>query len=300
MPSQEITRFWKRAHAALDEVPMGAVVEPVEETDVYSMEGHMKSRSISRVTLTGLDGVRFRAFYAAPTGIPPAGGWPAILALPGYDFIMSVPLQLVHYGYATLSLFPRGQGISEEEWKWDYGTPLVWHIDDPERYYYRGAYMDCVRGLDFLVSRPEVNASRMGVWGFSQGGALTLATAALDRRVAAAVAGVPWLCNFPVSCEITEEPYSELCDYLAQHPEKRDATLANLTYFDSLNLADAISCPVLISGAILDEGHPLRTVMPVFESIRALKSIVIYPDLEHADRVDFTNHGKAWMDRYMH
>jgi cephalosporin-C deacetylase len=118
--------------------------------------------------------------------------------------------------------------------------------------------------------------------------------------VAAAVAGVPWLCNFPVSCEITEEPYSELRDYLAQHPEKRDATLANLTYFDSLNLADAISCPVLISGAILDEGHPLRTVMPVFESIRALKSIVIYPDLEHADRVDFTNHGKAWMDRYMH
>jgi len=45
--------------------------------------------------------------------------------------------------------------------------------------------------------------------------------------------------------------------------------------------------------------HPLRTVMPVFETIRALKSIIVYPDLEHEYRTDFTDHGKAWMDRYL-
>ena len=54
-----------------------------------------------------------------------------------------------------------------------------------------------------------------------------------------------------------------------------------------------------IASAIIDEVHPLRTVLPVFEKIGSLKSIVVYPDLEHEYRTDFTNHAKAWMDRYL-
>ena len=107
---------------------------------------------------------------------------------------------------------------------------------------------------------------------------LDLATAALDRRISAAVAGVPWLCNFPLAAQVTTAPYVELHDYLAQHPEQRDQALATLTYFDQLHLAEAITCPTLIASAIIDEVHPLRTVMPVFEKIRALKSIIVYPD----------------------
>ncbi|MCH8832002.1 MAG: acetylxylan esterase [Chloroflexi bacterium] len=43
--------------------------------------------------------------------------------------------------------------------------------------------MDCVRGIDFLNSRSEIDSSRIGVWGFSQGGGLTLGIATLDRRM---------------------------------------------------------------------------------------------------------------------
>ena len=43
----------------------------------------------------------------------------------------------------------------------------------------------------------------------------------------------------------------------------------------------------------------MRTVIPVFEKIRSMKSIIVYPDLEHEYRTDFTHHGKAWMDRYL-
>ena len=159
--------------------------------------------------------------------------------------------------------------------------------------------MDCVRGVDFLDTRQEIDSSRIGVWGFSQGGGLTLATASLDRRVTAAVAGVPWLCDFPVAAKITTAPYVELHDWLAEHPGERDQAMSTLTYFDQLSLADGISCPVLVGSSIADEVHPLCTVMPVFESIRSMKSIIVYPDLEHEYRTDFTHHGKAWMDRYL-
>ena len=59
------------------------------------------------------------------------------------------------------------------------------------------------------------------------------------------------------------------------------------------------TCPTLIASAILDKAHPPRTVMPVFEKIGALKSIIVDPDLDNEYRTDFTHHGKEWMDRYL-
>jgi cephalosporin-C deacetylase len=299
MPSDDIRKFWEETRAILAKVDMDAKVEPVEESDVFTMEGRIKTRTIFRVSLSSFEGRRIRAWYTVPSGQSPARGWPAIMEVPGYGGIMPLPLHLVQYGYATLSLYPRSQGESLKEWEIEHGTRLIYHVTDRERYYYRGAYMDCVRGIDFLHSRPEIDAGRIGVWGFSQGGGLSLATAALDHRVSAAVAGVPWLCNFPLAAEITTAPYVELHDYLQAHPEQRQQALATLAYFDQLNLADGIACPTLIGSAIVDEVHPLRTVMPVFERIRALKSIIVYPDLDHEYRTDFTTHGKAWMDRYL-
>ena len=221
------------------------------------------------------------------------------MEVPGYGGTMPLPLHLVQYGYATLSLYPRSQGESLKEWEIEHGTRLTYNVTDRDSYYYRGAYMDCVRGLDFLDSRSEIDGSRLGVWGFSQGGGLTLATAALDPRVSAAVAGVPWLCNFPVAAGIITAPYVELHDYLAEHPDKKNAAMETLTYYDQLSLADAIDCPTLVASAQIDDVHPLSTVMPVFEKIRSMKSIVIYPDTDHEYRTDFTQHGKAWMDRYL-
>jgi cephalosporin-C deacetylase len=299
MPTEKIARFWEQTKAKLAEVDMNARVEPVEEMDAFTLEGRIKTRTVYQVIMSSFEGQHIRAWYTVPAGQPPARGWPAIMEVPGYGGIMPLPVHLVQYGYATLSLYPRSQGESLKEWQIEYGTRLVYNITDRDHYYYRSAYMDCVRGVDFLYSRPEVDSSRIGVWGFSQGGGLTLATAALDHRVSVAVAGVPWLCNFPVAADITTAPYVELHDYLRQHPEQRQVVLDNLTYFDQLSLADAIACPTLIASAITDQVHPLRTVMPVFEKIPAMKSIIVYPDLDHEYRTDFTHHGKNWMDRYL-
>ena len=299
MPTQKIRAFWEKTRAELDEVEMNASVDKVEDADVFTMEGGVKTRTIYRVIMSSFEGRRIRGWYTVPVGKPPARGWPGIMEVPGYGGVLPLASHLSQFGYATLSLYPRSQGESLKEWEIEHSTRLVYNITDPERYYYRGGYMDCVRGVDFLVTRPEIDSERIGVWGFSQGGGLSLATASLDRRITAAVAGVPWLCNFPVAAQITTSPYLELHDWLAEHPGDRNNAMATLTYFDQLNLADSITCPILIGGALEDDVHPMRTVMPVFEKIQSMKSVIVYPDLEHEYRTDFTHHGKAWMDRYL-
>lgn len=75
-----------------------------------------------------------------------------------------------------------------------------------------------IHGINIYEHRCEIDTSRIGVWGFSQGGGLSLASAALDRRISTAVAGVPWLCNFPVLAELTTVPNVEPRNCLAQHP----------------------------------------------------------------------------------
>lgn len=52
-------------------------------------------------------------------------------------------------------------------------------LDNRDRYYYRRVYLGCVRANYFLTSRPNWDRSNLAVTGGSQGGALSIVTAAL-------------------------------------------------------------------------------------------------------------------------
>jgi len=294
-----VKTFWESARAELDRVPIDARLEELSPSEPLIVDAYVKTRTISEISLSSLGGIRIRGWYLVPAGVPPQGGWPVIMELPPYREIVSLPLHLALHGFATLSLFPRSQSISRKEWQIDLETKVTYNITDRDKYYYRGAYMDCIRGLDFLCSRPEVNQNRIGTWGFSAGGGLSLVTAGLDRRVKAAVAGIPWPCDFRRGSEAKTFPFVHVKNYLERHPENRQAVMTTLDYFDVVNLVDAIACPVLIGGAIQDEMHPIDSTFAAFKKIPSKKSIIVYPDLNHEYKSDFTLSGLNWMTRHL-
>ena len=237
--SNEIQAFWKRTRAALDSIPM--------ESQLSDAPEHSGREFVTqRLILTSFEGIQIRGWYSVPKDAP-RGKLAAILTVPGYSGVKQIPTHLAVHGYAVLTLFPRSQGESKAEWQVESGTHLTYHITDPEKYYYRAAYMDCIRGIDFLVSQPEIDANRIGMWGRSQGGGLTLVTSALDARVHAGVAEEPFLCNYPVAVDVNTHPYAELGEYLSQHPEHKTRALETLAYFDPLNLAEMITRPILVT-----------------------------------------------------
>jgi dienelactone hydrolase len=61
-------------------------------------------------------------------------------------------------------------------------------------------FWDDIRTLDYLASRPEVDASRLGCVGLSVGAVRSLHLAALDDRIKAAVV-VGWMTSFPSQLE---------------------------------------------------------------------------------------------------
>jgi cephalosporin-C deacetylase len=178
-----------------------------------------------------------------------------------------------------------------------YPNLLTHNIVDRHTYAYRGFYVDTWRGIDFLLSRPEVEATRLGVTGSSQGGGLTITTAAMRSEVRAASAGAPYLCGFMDAIELTHTyPYEEINDYLRVHPDRRAAVEATVAYFDGNNFADRISCPIIVNIGLQDNVCPPETGHALFARIGA-QDKQLYPYDGHGHDAGRFRHS-AIVDRF--
>ena len=179
-----------------------------------------------------------------------------------------IPKEWARKGYLALSVAPRGKLRSMRQFNPGYPNLLTHNIVDRHTYAYRGFYVDSWRGIDFLLSRPEVEPTRLGVTGNSQGGGLTITTAAMRSEVRAASAGAPYLCGFVEASELTHTyPYEEITDYLRLHPERRPEVEATVAYFDGINFADRISCPIIVNIGLQDNVCPPETGYALFDRI---------------------------------
>ena len=104
--------------------------------------------------------------------------------LPGYQMDPPIPKEWARKGYIALSVAPRGKLRSNRQFNPGYPNLLTHNIVDRHTYAYRGFYVDTWRGIDFLLSRPEVEGTRIGVAGSSQGGGLVITDHASGGRCA--------------------------------------------------------------------------------------------------------------------
>lgn len=145
------------------------------------------------------DGTRARivAYYGFPAG---GKDLPAILHIHGGG--ENATLAYVKYwanrGYAALSIDWGGRPLMGEKAGTDWGALKVNQNDadaasvyslapDPKANSWYHWTIACRRGITFLERQPEVDPSRIGVFGVSMGGQLTWLVAGTDHRLRAAV-----------------------------------------------------------------------------------------------------------------
>ena len=169
-------------------------------------------------------------------------------------------------------------------------------LDDKDNYYMKHVYVACVRALDYLCSLPEWDGKNVFVQGGSQGGALSLITAALDSRVTACVANHPAL--------------SDMAGYLAnraggyphfnrQHNMLTPTKVETMAYYDVVNFARRITCPVYLTWGYNDNVCPPTTSYIVWNLITAPKESLVTPVNEHWTSDD-TNYGQMlWLKKYI-
>jgi cephalosporin-C deacetylase len=174
------------------------------------------------------------------------------------------------------------------------GDKLTGQLDRPEGAYYQGALADMMRAMDFAASRGDLDPDRIALVGGSQSGGMSLVVGALDPRVKAVVAHVPFLCDMPLAARASQSLVRTLLDRAGKN---NDAALATLSYFDPISFGDKIHVPVLMSAGGKDKTCPAETIQAVFDRIPAGdKTMKFYPDLPHTTCLDFYNLIWPWLD----
>jgi len=286
----DFDEFW---NTALDEL---AAVEPnytlTELTDKSTASRKVYLVEMQSLTNDGTTPVTIRAYYAEPVA---EGSYPCCVHFLGYDDGNSdlwTPGGDDHEGWCDLVVSMRGQSINHRdpyaEENSFYGDWFAYNFGDKDTYYYRGAFADAVRAIDFVCSREKVDQKNIFAEGTSQGGAFTFAAAALDTRLNAIAPSVPFLGDFPDYFQLASWPASVATAQQTALGLSDADMYAFLSYFDTKNLAPRISCPVIECIGLLDTTCPPHTNIAPYNNLKSTDKQIIYnPDLGHSTASDW-------------
>ncbi len=153
----------------------------------------------------------------------------------------------------------------------------TYNIDNRETYFYKRVYLGCVRGIDFLYSLPQFNG-RLGTFGGSQGGALSIVTSALDNRVNATVAYFPALCDLEGYTHNRAGGWPHVFKAEANRtPEKMNTA----RYYDVSNFARNLKHRVFYLLGYNDLTCAPTTTQATYNIITAPKSLIVGENIGH-------------------
>ncbi len=219
---------------------------------------------------------------------------PAVLMFHGYsgdsgDWVDK--LGYVAAGFTVAAMDSRGQGGLSQDTGGVTGGTLHGHIirgldDAPEKLLFRQIFLDTAELACIVMDMPNVDDTRVGALGGSQGGGLTLACAALEPRIWRAAPVFPFLSDYQRVWEmdLDEHAYAELRDYFRRFDprhERETAVFNKLGYIDVQHLCPRIEAEVLFATSLRDTICPPSTQFAAYNKIRSAKSIVLYPDFGH-------------------
>lgn len=151
-------------------------------------------------------------------------------------------------------------------------------LDHRDHYYMKRVYLACVRAIDLLTSLPEWDGKNVAVQGGSQGGALALVTAGLDRRVTLCVANHPALSDMARYTAGKTGGYPHFFRIPGMDtPDK----LRTMAYYDVVNFARLIRIPVRMTWGYNDNTCPPTTSYIIYNVLQGPKEALLTPINEH-------------------
>ena len=280
--------FWDKSLAEMRSI------DP--NVELIAAEFQIPNAKCFHLFFTGVGNVRVHAKLLQPANA--SSLHPAVLMFHGYtgdsgDWYDK--LGFVSAGFTVAAMDCRGQGGLSEDKGGVTGNTLHGHIirglDDalrgcPEKMLYRQIFLDTAQLARIVMEMPDVDPNRVGIMGGSQGGALSIACAALEPRIKRAAPLYPFLSDYMRIWEIDQakDAYKELQEYF-RHSDpmhQRESTIfEKLGYIDIQFLAPRVQGEVLWGIGLMDTICPPSSQFAVYNKLTSPKKMVIYPDFGH-------------------
>jgi cephalosporin-C deacetylase len=272
---KDFVAFWNKAKADAAKIPMDVKMELIPEKSTATVNVYEVSFQNYKL------GSRIYGMLSTPKK---EGKYPAILRVPGAGVRRySADIAIAHKGFIVLQIGIHGipvnmadsvyTRIANTELK---GYPFF-NNDNRDEYYFKRVFMGCVRANDFLFSLPQFDGKNLGVAGGSQGGALTISTAALDTRVKYMVAYFPGLCDQTgyLSGRTGGWPHS-LRDVKVSKEQ-----IETSKYYDIVNFSSLLKIPGFYSWGFNDETCPPTSCYAAYNMITSPKELLIIKEAGH-------------------
>ncbi|SEL33987.1 acetylxylan esterase [Parapedobacter koreensis] len=282
-PTQQLPddfwEFWNGAKAEAAKVPLDAKLTLLperctEKADVYQV--NMQNYET---------GARLYGILAKPKI---AGKYPAVLQVPGAGIRPYAGIvDLAEKGIITLQIGIHGIPVTYETGLYDdlRAAPLknyqFFNMDDRDQYYYKRVYLGCVRAIDYLYSLPEFDGQTLAVWGGSQGGALSIVTAALDDRVDYLVSLYPALCDLTGYLHGRAGGWPHMFNEANAPFMAKEEKIKVSAYYDVVNFARNVKIPGFYTWGYNDETCPPTSFYTAYNQIGAPKELFLVQETGH-------------------
>ena len=287
---KDIDEFWDRSIAEMEALGTGYELEEaglqIPGTKCYHL------------TFTGVKGAKIHCKFVRPEVVDKP--MPAVCVFHGYagrapEFFAL--LSYVQAGFIVCAMDCRGQGGRSEDVGGVVGNTLHGHIirgldeNDPSKLLFRDIFLDTSQMARIVMAMPEVDETRVGATGGSQGGALTLACAALTPKLNRAAPLYPFLCDYKRvwDMDLDKAAYKELRDYFRYYDalhEREEEIFTLLGYIDNQHIAHRIRAEILMFTGLMDDICPPSTQFAAYNKITSKKNVLIYPDFGHEQLYD--------------
>lgn len=286
----DFDEYWEKALSEMGNVDSKVTIKKVKfeapTVDCYDMY------------FTGVNGARIYAKHLRPKNIKEK--IPAVLWFHGYKGACEDWCHYLGYaasGIAVFALDVRGQGGKSMDVGGVCGNTIYGHIsrgldeEDPQKLFYRNVFLDTAQLARIVMNMEFVDETKVYSFGGSQGGALSIACAALEPRISKTVAEYPFLCDYKRvwDMDLAECAYVELSAYFRNFDprhEREKEVFQKLGYIDLQYLAPRVRADVLMFTGLMDKICPPSTQYAMFNKLTCPKRHIIYPDYGHENLKD--------------
>lgn len=273
MPA-DFTSFWKKAVTEARKVPFEATYRDIADATNEQFVTRLVRLRVGRnkwmqgyLTMPRADG-RYPVVLC-----PPGAGSQKIF--PSDDFSREGCIYLKIEIHDNDQLLPDAEYDALRQQKCD--DYMRRGIESRDTYYYKDVYVGCVRALDFLCSLPQWDGRNAIVTGGSQGGALTIVTAALHERATLCAPFYPALSDLTGFLHHRAGGWPKFFSELDIPQE----AVSTLRYFDVVNFARLLRVPTFMSWGYGDNTCSPTSVWAVWNVITAPKQCDITPTSGH-------------------
>ena len=228
------------------------------------------------------EGLKINALLTVPFGEKPESGWPVIVFNHGYippdqyrtteryvDYVDDIAL----HGYIVLRSDYRGHAFSEGQARGAYGNPDY--------------TIDVLNALAAIKNYPDADPERIGMWGHSMGGYITLRSMVTTKDIKAGVIWAGVVVSYQDLIERWHRPASSSDPAIPERARRWRSTLyevygapeENPEFWDAISAnsyLDDLSGPVQLHHATGDHSVPVEFSKILQKEIQEVGGVVEY------------------------